>query len=54
VIELEAIVEPEKGVEYPHIVTKRKSRSKKSHRIGKTNMTRSQMDTTPAGIFNAR
>jgi hypothetical protein len=29
VIELEAIVEPEKGVEYPHIVTKIKSRSKK-------------------------
>jgi len=30
VIELEAIVEPEKGVEYPHIVTRLKSRSKKS------------------------
>jgi hypothetical protein len=30
VIELEAIVEPERGVEYPHIVTKVKSRSKKS------------------------
>ena len=29
VIELEATVEPEKGVEYPHIVTKLKSRSKK-------------------------